>query len=84
MNEELTEAKYDAAVEEIVNIVPAVMEQLVAITDKNNIDLILCLVKLISTIAEISAFKTFDESKNEKGQDFCDKSTASLVKELEK
>ena len=51
MNEELTEAKYDAAVEEIVNIVPAVMEQLVAITDKNNIDLILCLVKLISTIA---------------------------------
>lgn len=85
MNEELTAAEHNAIIEDINNIVPSVIDQLVAIADKHNVvrdDLICYFGKIISSIIEISTFKNWDGSGYKKDQDFCDESTASLVEKL--
>lgn len=61
---ELTEAEHNAVVEDISKIFPMVIQQLVTLADKHNVDrddLIKHFAALFSNIAEISTFANWKE-----------------------
>ncbi|MBD5128338.1 MAG: hypothetical protein HDT43_00195 [Ruminococcaceae bacterium] len=66
--ESLTETEYNAVIEDMTEIYPPIIEQLVAIADKHNFDrddIIKHFAKSFSVMAEVSTFKNW---RNNDGQ----------------
>ena len=68
MNSELTETEYNAVVEDMTEIYPPIIEQLVTLADKHNFDrddIIKFFADMFSAMAEVS---TFINWRNNDGQ----------------